>query len=103
MSWTKDDETRLEKAMLVLPEHMREGVRIWVTRGLPHPRDMGIFFRAVLLNDLRAAVLGADDKNRAALNAWVLFVYNDIHSDAHGTMEKLFAWSERGGAIGDGT
>lgn len=80
-------------------EHMQEGIDNWVQRGVPHPSDMGSFFRALLMHDLYA-VLYADDINGPLIDDWVMFLRNELPSDCHGSAEKLIAWHEQGGLEG---
>lgn len=84
----------------MIPEHMQESMTVWVERGLPHPSDMGSFLRAVLLHDLMAAAMFADDENRKALADWAQYLHNEVPALAHGTGERLIAWHERGGLSG---
>lgn len=80
-----------------IPSHMQESIDTWVQYGAPHPSEMGSFLRAVLTNDLKGAVMHADDRNRAAIVAWVVYLYNEVPGSAHGSLEKLLDWHERGG------
>jgi len=76
----------------LIPEHMHEGIAMWIERGEPHPSIMGSFQRAVLSNDLMEACKRADHLNRVCLFDWAGFIYNFAPSDCHGSAEKLLAW-----------
>ena len=89
-----------EKGLYLIPEHMHDQVRDWVTKGTPHPRSMGEFLKAVLCNELVNSVHMADDKNRAALVGWARFLYDYLPSPAWGSLEKLDAWHSRIGEPG---
>lgn len=56
----------------------------------------GHFLRGALENDLREAVLRADANSLAALRDIVLFIYNELPSECHGSKEKVAAWIKIG-------
>lgn len=85
---------------MAIPEHMQESIDLWVQHGAPHPSCLGSFLRAVLLHDLMAAAMFADEKNRAALGEWAAYLYNEVPTLAHGSAERLEAWHLRGGLAG---
>jgi hypothetical protein len=85
-----------------IPSHMQNAIDAWVNRGVPHPEEMGSFLRCVLLHNLWEAAVRADTENAAALRDWVLYVSNEIPSNAHGSMANLIAWHEQGGLVGGG-
>ena len=60
-----------------------------------HGRETGGFVRAVLCNDLSAAVAHADSESLAALPEIVRYVYNDLPSKCWGSQDKVAAWSAR--------
>lgn len=80
----------------MLPEHMRDGMRLWVERGI----EPGSFLEAVLCNDLKGACGRADHINRHHLFDYVEFIYNEVPADCQGSREKYIAWMERGGMLG---
>lgn len=84
----------------MIPEYMQPSIDLWVQHGLPHPNAMGSFLRAVLVHDLIGAVRHGDDTNRASLVNWATYLYSDVPSLAHGSMDRLLAWHERGGLTG---
>ena len=76
-----------------LPEHMRDGMRLYIERGIAP----GSFLRAVLSNDLMGAMGRADDVNLKALPAYGRFLYNEAPSLCFGSPEKVADWIKRGG------
>lgn len=68
---------------------IREALDRW-NDGQPHPT--GDFLRAVLSNDLTAAVGHADGYNIRTLPAIVSYVYHHLDPDNHGSLEKYEAW-----------
>lgn len=80
----------------MLPAHMREGMQLWIERGI----EPGSFLMAVLCNDLMGALGRADSTNINALKNYGMFLYNEVPSDCYGSPEKCEAWAERGGLIG---
>jgi len=58
-------------------------------------RPVGHFVTAVLENDLKLAVLRADEFSLAGLKRIVLFCYNDIPSPAWGSPQKVAKWLEQ--------
>lgn len=86
--------------MAAIPEHMIDSMTNWIEYGLPRPADMGAFMKAVLTNDLKRAAFHADEKNRAALVDWAVFLHNEVPSEAQGTIEALDRWHKRGGMRG---
>lgn len=76
----------------LIPEHMHEGMTMWIERGEPHPSIMGSFQKAVLSNDLMGACACADWINRFRLFAWADFLYNFAPAGCFGGAEQLLAW-----------
>jgi len=73
-----------------LPEHMRDGAKLYIERGI----EPGSFLAAVLANDLVGAASRADHININALKAWAMWLYSDCPSQAWGSREKVAAWIE---------
>lgn len=69
---------------------LRGGLIRWVESGV-YP---GSFLRAVLANDLHEAVVHADRDSLAGIRSLVLFVYNELPSQAWGSAEKCKKWHE---------
>lgn len=63
-----------------IPEHMQDGLINYFERGIP-PGD---FLRAVLENDLVAAVAHADEINKKHLPEYVQFLYWHVPGRPHG-------------------
>ena len=88
-------EERIEKGFkrLGLPPYMKDGVVLWVTRGI----RPGGFLMAVMENSLVDAFLRADDNNTSAMRDWANFVYNDLPAGCHGSTQKVREWASMGG------
>jgi len=71
-----------------LPPYMKDGVILWVTRGI----DPGSFLMAVLENDFVNAVFKADHNNLAKLKEWAHFVYWHLPAPCHGSIERVKVW-----------
>ncbi len=52
----------------------------------------GSFLHAVLTNDLFEAIARADDNNAHCLYDICSYIYNELPSDCHGSVEKVKAW-----------
>jgi len=76
-----------------LPCHMQDAARLYVEHGI----QPGSFLTAVICNDLAGAIGRADDMNRAAMQDWVNFFYNDAPSICWGSPAKFNAWIAQGG------
>ena len=71
-----------------LPEHMQEGMRLYIERGIVP----GSFLTAVLENNLIEAFGMADHINQAHMKEWCAFVYNELPGNCHGSPEIVSAW-----------
>lgn len=71
-----------------IPEHMHGAVLRYLTDGI----EPGDFLSAVLGNDLKGAVFGADYLNKAALCNWAEFVTWHMPSDSQGSRDKQSNW-----------
>jgi hypothetical protein len=60
--------------------------------------DPGDFIRAVLANDLMAAVKRADATNLSLLKDHVNFIYNALPFACSGNLERVSTWLRIGGA-----
>jgi len=78
----------------LIPEHMRDGIRLYLEHGLMP----GSFLRFVLENNLVEAVTHADRINRTHLVEWAKFLYNEMPLDSWGSKEIVEAWSKKGGS-----
>ena len=79
-----------------LPPHMVQTAREYIDGGIRG----GAFFHALVCNDLRMAVLFADDINREALPAWIMFLTNEAPTECFGSPARVKAWVNRGGLVG---
>jgi len=79
-----------------IPGYMREGIEEYVQLGT----EPGDFLGAVISNNLKAAVLYADDINIANLPAYVNYFYNYAPIDCWGSEAEMERWVESGGLIG---
>lgn len=84
----------MARGLDMLPEHMRESVRMWVDEAQPHPRLLGSCLRAILCNNLVDAFANADEENAAGMRGWAMWLYNDCPSQAWGSEERLQAWHD---------
>jgi hypothetical protein len=71
-----------------IPEHMQEAIRRYVVERIA-PGD---FLRAVLENNLSAAVGRADDENLKLLRTYVRFFYNRVPAQCSGSPAAVSAW-----------
>jgi hypothetical protein len=74
-----------------LPEHMREGTKDYVERGL----EPGGFLYAVLCNDLVAAFGKADEINFVRMSDWASWLWNEAPTGCWGSPAKVAAWIRR--------
>ena len=73
---------------------MRAAVERWVEHGAIDPDD---FLFAVVTNDLKLAVLVADDTNIKLLPEWVNWFRWHAPSQCHGSLEVVKAWAKEHG------
>jgi len=71
-----------------IPEHMRAGIELYVNRGIL----LGSFLRAIICNDLSAAVANADAVNMGLIPVYTAWFYNEAPSTCWGSPEKMKAW-----------
>lgn len=76
-----------------IPEHCRDGLRLYVERGIPP----GSFVTAVLENNLVEAFGRADHVNMGRIRDYADWLYNDAPSSSWGSPARVKAWIERGG------
>ena len=80
----------------LIPAHMREGVKLWIEKGvLP-----GDFLAAFLRNDLKETFVRADDINRQRIGDFVTFFYMYAPINCWGSPENMTEWMKRGGYDG---
>ena len=80
-----------------IPEHMRASMQRYVEHGAP----TGDFLFAILTNNFMETFARADEKNTKAMHDWAKFIYNELPSQCHGSIEKVLAWHGRGGRNGE--
>jgi hypothetical protein len=80
----------------MLPEHMQDGARRYIERGI----EPGGFMLAVLENDLTGAAARADNVNRHCLLIWAEWLYNECPAPAWHSRKNVDAWIARGGTRG---
>ena len=69
-------------------KQMMEPIKRYVEQRSP----VGSFLTAVICNDLKMAVLCADDENLANLPAFVAYFYNEVTSTCWGSPEAMEKW-----------
>ncbi len=79
-----------------LPEHMRDGFRLYIEHGIPG----GSFMNAVLSNDLIGAFGRADDINRDRLFDTCCFLRNEAPAGCYGSPDRVREWIRDGGLVG---
>lgn len=80
----------------LVPSHLLRGLDGHIASGT----ETGEFLAAVLANDLRQAVLRADEQSLAGLRGLLQFLYCDAPSPCWGSVEARDAWRARGGLAG---
>ena len=80
-----------------LPEYMQHSARMWIEDGIL----TGDFLAAIVTNDLKGAARAADSTNLPLLHIYATWMINDIPAECHGSIEKVRAWTERGGLNGN--
>ena len=73
-----------------------DAVRNYVERG----RAPGDFLRAVILNDLAAAVRSAEPADYLRLRDWVRWWDTMVPTDCVGSVERYTKWQSTGGLVG---
>lgn len=81
---------------LDLPHYMKEGVRLWVLKGV----TPGDFLKGVLVNNFILAVTTADQHNSAKLQEWGKFIYCYLPRDSWGSELHFEDWRTQGGLEG---
>lgn len=78
-----------------LPEHLRQGVKLYIERGIP-PGD---FLRAVISNNLSESFARADIINKNRMFDIVSFFYNEAPASCWGSEKAFKDWINRGGGF----
>jgi hypothetical protein len=82
----------------MLPDYMRDGMRLYIERGVPP----GHFMSALLSNDLKETFARADHINARAVGDYVKFLYNHAPSGCWGSKSNFEGWVDKGGMVGLG-
>ena len=72
----------------MIPPYIHDSLQAYIDTGRP----TGDFLKAVICNDLRGAVLGADESSRAALLEIVHFMHWEAPSECWGERKAWAAW-----------
>lgn len=80
----------------LLPDHMRDGMRLYIEKGIPP----GHFMTSVLSNDLMGAMGRADDINRHRIFDYAAFLYNEAPIGCFGSPDHVSEWLKAGGIEG---
>lgn len=75
----------------MIPKVIKDSLDRYVNEGIMP----GSFLRAVLANDLASAVFNADSNNLAALKDIMLYIYNEVPSDAWGSTATVVDYAQR--------
>ena len=74
-----------------LPEHMRNGAKLYIESGiLP-----GSFMTAIISNDLATACATADSINKERIYEICSWFYLMAPSDCYGSSDKMNAWIQK--------
>ena len=87
------DRDRLQGAMVArgIPAYMHMSILRYVCDRQP----VGSFLTALLQDKLSAAVMSADEDNRAALEQWIALMVWDLPGACWGSVQKVDAWMGR--------
>lgn len=88
MSSVADELKNFRFCDKTIPEYMHHSISEYVDRGTP-PGD---FLRSVLCNNLRDAVVYADDTNMWLLPVYTAFIHDNAPSECWGTKAKVYEW-----------
>ena len=75
-------------SVFYIPEHMRHGLIDYVDNGAP----AGDFLTAIICNDLKKAVMYADEINLQNIPAYVNYFYNYAPLDCWGSKSAMDKW-----------
>ncbi len=89
-----------EAGLHLLPEHMRDGVKRYLERGIP----LGGFGQAIFANNLVEAYGRADETNQACMRSWAEFLCNYAPiiggHRSWGSADFVNKWCKLGGLAG---
>jgi len=99
---TKDEVDQLILSMYkdydwsLIPSHMWPGLKEWIEFGIPQ----GSFLQSILNHDFYEAIFRADNMNQACIVGWAQFLCWHLPFDAHGSLENVKRWRDKGGLRG---
>ncbi len=79
-----------------LPQYMQSGTRLWIEEG----QIPGDFLQAIITNDLKGAVLLADETNKKMIVEWVQWFVWKAPSGSQGSKLHMKEWHRQGGLNG---
>ena len=79
-----------------IPSHMHGALARYIMLGI----GGGKFLNGIMCNNFIEANLRADDVNARHMRDWAMLIYNDLPMKATGSPEKVKAWMDSGGIIG---
>ena len=71
-----------------IPDRMREGILRWIEKGIVP----GSFLQCIIENDLKGAIMSADDENTYMISSYVHFLYNHAPGGCWGSKERVQEW-----------
>lgn len=74
-----------------IPESTLQSIKDYVDHGTP----VGFFLAAVITNNLRDAIFGADDKNGPVLRQIVQYMHWEVPGECWGSPERYRDWINR--------
>lgn len=80
-----------------IPDRMMRSIEAYIQKGQP----VGDFLQAIICNDLREAVVRADDENIRNLPAFVYYFYQNAPSQCWGTRNHYNNWVAQKGLKGE--
>jgi hypothetical protein len=84
------------KHLHLVPEHMRDGLVLWIEHGIM----TGNFMTALMENDLMEAMGRADDENANNIKSWCIFLYSYAPRGCFGSPERVKMWRSHKGLEG---
>lgn len=94
---TDEQTLRAQMTDRGIPDYMHDGLALYILHGyIP-----GDFLTALLSNDFFKAARHADTNNFQALQAYLMFLYNDAPSGCFGSEENVVAWHDQHGLLRD--
>ncbi len=92
----KPQQVSFNEGEFYIPARMFPGIERYINHGIPP----GNFLRAIIKNNLKEAVMYADDENIKNIPAYVNFFYNYAPENCWGSPQELVDWNEGKGLEG---